>query len=304
MYYASRTILNRAIQSKTGRLHNSGGRSLANFTIERIYWDTAAQQVFSSGSRIDLYLFLRGGAVFRCGSANLPANAETLVIFKAGEVGTLQFSGAHAPLEVLRVQLSPAALRALSDETTDLAKAFDIVPFRQIAVRPDNEIYMLLKNLARKLYALPAERDHFGAAIFENGILQMFVVLVLRACIQAERHKAQVSRHHLMLDEVFLYIQTHLDEEITLQQLEDHFFVSHEHISREFKRQTGQTVHAYIVKAKLDRCCRLIEQGYPITEVYKMAGFGGYNNFFRAFKKEYGMTPRAYFRATQAGAQG
>lgn len=277
---------------------------MSDFTVEKILWENAMRQEYSSGSNYDLYLFLRGSAVFRCGSANLTATGQTMVIFKPGEVGTLQFSGTHAPLEVLRVQLSPAALRRLSDEKTNLAAAFDIVPFRQIAVRPDNEIYMLLKNLARKLYVLPNEQSHFGAAIFENGILQMFVVLVLRACIQAERHKAQVSRHHLMLDDVFLYIQAHLDEEITLQQLEKHFFVSHEHISREFKRQTGQTIHAYIIKAKLDRCCRLIEQGYPITEVYKMAGFGGYNNFFRTFKKEYGMTPREYFRTTQAGAQG
>ena len=43
--------------------------------------------------------------------------------------------------------------------------------------------------------------------MFEHGILQMFVVLALRACIHAEFHTASVSRYHLMLDEVFLFIQ-------------------------------------------------------------------------------------------------
>ena len=86
------------------------------------------------------------------------------------------------------------------------------------------------------------------------GILQMFVVLALRACIHAEFHTASVSRHHLMLDEVFLFIQAHLTEELTLERLEKEFFVSREHIAREFKRHTGQTVHRYIVKARLDRC--------------------------------------------------
>ncbi len=66
-------------------------------------------------------------------------------------------------------------------------------------------------------------------------------------------HTASVSRHHLMLDEVFLFIQAHLTEELTLERLEKEFFVSREHIAREFKRQTGQTVHRYIVKARLDR---------------------------------------------------
>ena len=93
----------------------------------------------------------------------------------------------------------------------------------------------------------------------------------------------------------------HIDQ---LERLEKEFFVSREHIAREFKRQTGQTVHRYIVKARLDRCCTLIEQGLPITEVYKTSGFGGYNHFFRAFKKEYGMTPKEYFSTTRQDARG
>lgn len=82
---------------------------------------------------------------------------------------------------------------------------------------------MLLKNLARKLLVLPQESSQFGAAAFEHGILQMFVVLALRACIHAEFHTASVSRHHLMLDEVFLFIQAHLTEELTLERLEKEF---------------------------------------------------------------------------------
>ena len=198
----------------------------------------------------------------------------------------------------------PQTLAQLSDADTDLEKSFNVVPSRQVAVRPDSQIYMLLKNLARKLLMLPQERTQFGAAVFEHGILQMFVVLALRACIHAEFHTASVSRHYLMLDEVFLFIQAHLTEELTLERLEKEFFVSREHIAREFKRQTGQTVHRYIVKARLDRCCTLIEQGLPITEVYKTSGFGGYNHFFRAFKKEYGMTPKEYFHTTRQDARG
>ena len=109
--------------------------------------------------------------------------------------------------------------------------------------------------------AICSRETQFGAAVFEHGILQMFVVLALRACIHAEFHTASVSRHHLMLDEVFLFIQAHLTEELTLERLEKEFFVSREHIAREFKRQTGQTVHRYIVKARLDRCTATCREG-------------------------------------------
>lgn len=69
-------------------------------------------------------------------------------------------------------------------------------------------------------------------------------------------------------------------------------------ILREFKKATGQTLHGYIVKNKLELCQKYIAEGFPITEVYKLGGFGGYNHFFRAFRQEYGMTPKEYYKAT------
>ena len=130
---------------------------------------------------------------------------------------------------------------------------------------------------------LPQERTQFGAAVFEHGILQMFVVLALRACIHAEFHTASVSRCHLMLDEVFLFIQAHLTEELTLERLEKEFFVSREHIAREFKRQTGQTVHRYIVKARLDPA--VIEQGRPSPRCTRPAALAVTTTFSAPLKR-------------------
>ena len=101
------------------------------------------------------------------------------------------------------------------------------------------------------------------------------------------------------MDDIFIYIKEHLTENITLERLEDEFYVSRYHIVREFKKMTGETPHAYIVKSRLDLCRRYIEQGKSIREVYELGGFGGYNHFFRAFKKEYGVTPMQYYKNLQ-----
>lgn len=257
-----------------------------------------------AGPFYSVALITDGSAHIRWHRQHYACGKESLVLAKPGENLLLDLPDGKYPSRVLWVQLSPRLLAQLSTETVDLEASFNVVPYRVTTVQADSELSMLCKSVARKLLVLPDQTDEFAAELYEKGLLEMFVVLVLRACIHAEQHQAAASRRHLMLDEVFLYIHAHITEEITLQQLEQTFYVDRCHIAREFKKQTGQTVHAYIVKTKLALCCRYIEQGLPITQVYQMAGFGGYSNFFRAFKKEYGMTPKTYFRTVRAGAHG
>lgn len=128
----------------------------------------------------------------------------------------------------------------------------------------------------------------------------MGLVLFIRSCIEADKVHRSHNRKNLLMDDIFRYIHQHLTEDLTLEQLEKEFFISRYHICREFKRTTGQTPHAYIVKARLDLCRKYIEQGKPIREVYTLGGFGGYNHFFRAFKKEYNMTPGEYYQSLKA----
>lgn len=174
--------------------------------------------------------------------------------------------------------------------------SFEINPESIVMIRAQSEILMLTKSLAMRMLSLPEQQNEFAMDLMEEGAVKMFLALVLRACVMEDPYRAK-SSSHLALDDVFSYIHAHLTEEITLEQLEREFFVSRHHLIREFKKRTGQTVHRYIVKARLDLCRRYIEQGYSITEVYRMGGFGGYNHFFRAFKQAYGMTPKEYYRS-------
>ena len=95
------------------------------------------------------------------------------------------------------------------------------------------------------------------------------------------------------------YAEKEVSEELLNRLLENEFYISRYHIVREFKKLTGETPHSYIVKSKLDLCRHYIEQGKSIHEVYELGGFGGYNHFFRAFKKEYGVTPMQYYNNLQ-----
>ena len=72
------------------------------------------------------------------------------------------------------------------------------------------------------------------------------------------------------------------------------FFVSKYHIAHVFKENIGLSIHQYITKKRLDLCQEAISGGMSIKDAYHQYGFGDYSSFFRAFKKEYGISPKDY----------
>ncbi len=207
-------------------------------------------------------------------------------------------SGAQ-PLSMLVMGYSRELLDSLSDEENHLRGFLGAMMVGCQVVHAACAPLALAKTLIQNLISLPQSAPPYGASVYEKGVLGVLIVTLIQAMNMSGaadcRQKAR-TRNTFSTDEVLAYIAEHITEEISLERLEKHFFISRSYISREFKKTVGETVHGYILKTKLDMCKRYIAQGVPITEVYKMMGVGGYNHFFRAFKNEYGMTPKEYYR--------
>jgi AraC-like DNA-binding protein len=57
------------------------------------------------------------------------------------------------------------------------------------------------------------------------------------------------------------------------------------------------TPHQYLLRARLRRAAvRLVSEEKKIAEIAFDSGFGDLSNFNRAFRNEFGMTPRMYRR--------
>lgn len=269
-----------------------------DYTIQSICLTGAAKMRLNSNHCFGILLISHGSLFVRANARLWRCGTEELLICKPGETIVLEYVGGVHPVSGFWIRLSPSLLKQLSSDQTDLESGFGTAPLPAAVLRVKSESLMLLKSLASRMKTFPQDPEPYGIDILENGVLRMFSVLILRACIAEDRYHPQ-KREPLMLDHVFAYIHAHLTEDITLETLEKVFYVSRNHLCREFKRRTGQTIHRYIVKARLDLCREYIEQGYSITEVYRRGGFGGYNHFFRAFKQEYQMTPKQYYQRFQ-----
>lgn len=97
-----------------------------------------------------------------------------------------------------------------------------------------------------------------------------------------------------LLDKVTAYIEAHYAEHITVGDLSRRFFVSDSSISHLFKQKMGVSIYHYITQRRLISAKNLIVEGIQLEQVATRVGFSDYSAFYRAFKQEYGISPRQY----------
>ena len=267
------------------------------FRIQQYTFSKTVSRSFSSEKYYQIVLIGKGSCYFEFEQNFLYCNTETAVFLKPNEEIAMSYHHNKYPQELFIIRILPEALDELSDDTCDLQKGLSFIPVAKTMIHLKTRETTLLKNIAKTLLTISQSQEEFGHSLYEKNMLSIFLILFLRSCIASDHVVLSRNRKNLVMDDIFRYIREHLTEDLSLETLEEQFYVSRYHLCREFKRLTGQTIHSYIVKSRLDLCKKYIEAGKPIKEVYSLGGFGSYNHFFRAFKNEYGMTPKEYYES-------
>ena len=91
------------------------------------------------------------------------------------------------------------------------------------------------------------------------------------------------------------YIDTHIEQEITMAQLSKVSLFSPWHSYRLFKQYTDQTPADYIRRLRLSKSAmRLKNEGCRVIDVAFDMGFGSVDGYQRAFFREFGCNPGEY----------
>jgi len=120
------------------------------------------------------------------------------------------------------------------------------------------------------------------------------LVLNLNRLAYEQNTPKRKNPEYMLYQQLEAYIEEHIEEDLSLETLAKKFFVSKYHIAHVFKDNIGLSIHQYISKKRLNHCRDAISGKMSITEAYHMYGFGDYSSFYRAFKKEYGISPKDY----------
>ena len=97
-----------------------------------------------------------------------------------------------------------------------------------------------------------------------------------------------------LLENIVLYTEEHLSEKIVLNDIAEYFNVSKSYVTKLFRNSMGCSFHEFLIQTRLDETKNLLQRDISLDMIAELTGFGDYSNFYRTFKKEYGMTPSEY----------
>ncbi len=91
------------------------------------------------------------------------------------------------------------------------------------------------------------------------------------------------------------YVQHHLSEPITTDQIADHLFLSRQHLSRRFTKEAGVPLATFVRNEKVEEAKRLLRYtDKPVSSISTYLGFSSQGHFSGVFKESTGLTPGEY----------
>lgn len=191
--------------------------------------------------------------------------------------------------ERMILYISPSYLASLSTEDCDLEGCFRQAQTAFRYVYRDeggSRVRSLFETLART-----GREGGYGAALLARAQFLELMVEVNRVCRGG--HQVQAAAGDSKVVALLQYLNLHLTEELSIDQLAQRFYISKYHMMRRFRQETGYSVHGYLTEKRLLLAQRLLAQGTPPSEAGLQAGYQDYSTFSRAYKKHFGHGPSA-----------
>lgn len=263
--------------------------------IELYYYDDAnlAGVKKHTHDYYEFYFFLQGNISVVIGKRKYILKTGDIVFIPPGVSHQTINHDTTYPYRRFVFWISKSYYQHLIELTRDYAYIVDYTSEKQHYVYHNelinfNIIQARLFNLLEEIHSQRFGRD----AKLNLGICDL--LLNLNRMAYEQSNPSIYKKNQKLYEHLLVYIESHLEDELSLDHLADVFYVNKYHISHIFKENLGFSVHQYITKKRLAMCRDALLGDTNIGDIISMYGFKDYSSFYRAFKKEFGQSPKEY----------
>lgn len=244
---------------------------------------------YTAHPQYEIFLLLEGDVTMLINSQRYMIKNGALVLLTSRDLH-ISMNNAPRTYKRITVMFDPHAIRQFNTEHTNLLDCFSIAASKQ-----RNILYLSAEQIQTvQTLADPiltnGRSDRFGDDITVLTSLLSLLIFINRLY---RSHLPKIAPLPLtpIIREIVDYVDSHIDEELSVQSLCHHFSYSVAYISAQFSKQMGLPLKQFIITKKIALAKQLLAESLSVTQVYERCGFGDYSNFIRTFKKAVGVSP-------------
>ena len=277
--------------------HSKRGYLLENFRLFHLKSRGGTQVEYHYHEFCKILLLLQGSGGYYVDGQRYLLRSGDIVLLDAHSIHRPELDP-DTPYERIILYISPEYLRQQSTAECSLQAIFsgDRGHVLRLPEKQRQKIFQMAAGLERDL----AEKA-FGREIFSNaGLLRLLVEIGRNRESPETSGSSPAMPRSERISQILSYIDGHLADDLDAELLAKRFFVSKFHMMRQFRRETGTTIHLYITQKRLVKARELMDSGMRATEACYRCGWRSYSSFTRAYSKHLGTTPTGRLDAVQA----
>lgn len=246
----------------------------------------------------EFYFLISGDITYTIDERNYHLKAGDVILIHPNQYHRASINtNINVAYERYVLWLHPKYLKDLSSPKTDLLFPFQKINLTSSHIPLTRDIQMLVNNLLQMIL-IHSNSHEYGSDLLTNCyIIELLVHIAKVKLFQQTIYFEKDFGNNPIVLSALNYITEHIGEDIKVKDITDYLYVSRSYLSKLFSSTMGLSIHQYIIKKKLYLAKQELLSGSSINNIYQKYGFGNYSSFFRAFKNEFGLSPRSLLKA-------
>ena len=237
----------------------------------------------------EIYYLISGDGVISIEGTTYPLQADSIYIIRSNEAHYTKLSNKE-PYERIILHFYPDTITML-DPKKELLLPFENRSLGQHNFYPlDSLQKTIIKNSFHNISMQEKENDYSKRLSVIVSLLTILTEIHTLYC--TSEHQAPIPSTHPIVSNVLAYINEHLFDSITTEDLCKRFYISRTHLSNLFKSYTSTSIGNYILIKRLVASKAMLQSGHSAKEIASLCGYQDYSAFYRAYKKHFGSSPK------------